>query len=192
MKGSHFSAVQHNGDVPCAFPVSGTCPGGVVYGNGDSGNGPCAEVAAEVHRCRLGVGGIHGGAAAQLYGWPGRPRVQEAAREPSKTVSGGPRQCYTCGKPGHLAKDCSLEEAVMPFSQFTESRGRPKLTKNQKQGNRRQREEDIARERRKREEEVAAERRQREEEVAAERRERKEDIARERRQREEETERRLR
>ena len=43
------------------------------YGNGDSGNGPCAEVAAEVHRCRLGAGGIHGGAAAQLYGWPGRP-----------------------------------------------------------------------------------------------------------------------
>ena len=33
-------------------------------------------------------------------------RVQEAAREPSKMMSGGPRQCYTCGKPGHLSRDC--------------------------------------------------------------------------------------
>ena len=38
-------------------------------------------------------------------------RVQEAAREPSKTVSAGPRQCYACGKPGHLAKDC-LQKSV--------------------------------------------------------------------------------
>ena len=73
-----------------------------------------------------------------MAGLEGR-RVQEAAREPSKMVSRGPRQCYTCGKPGHLEKDCSLEEAVMPFSQFTESWGRPKLTKSQKQGNKRKR-----------------------------------------------------
>ena len=31
--------------------------------------------------------------------------MQEAARDPSKTVNGGPRQCYACGKLGHLAKD---------------------------------------------------------------------------------------
>ena len=33
-------------------------------------------------------------------------RVQEAAREPSRMTGGSPRQCYTCGKPGHLSRDC--------------------------------------------------------------------------------------
>ena len=33
-------------------------------------------------------------------------RVQEAAREPSKMTSGGPKQCYNSGKPGHLSMDC--------------------------------------------------------------------------------------
>ena len=32
--------------------------------------------------------------------------VQEAAREPSRMVSGSPRRCYGCGEPGHIARDC--------------------------------------------------------------------------------------
>ena len=33
-------------------------------------------------------------------------RQQEAAREPSRMVSGGPRQCCASGKLGHIARDC--------------------------------------------------------------------------------------
>ena len=33
-------------------------------------------------------------------------RVQEAAREPSRMVSGSPRWCYGCGEPGHIARNC--------------------------------------------------------------------------------------
>ena len=32
--------------------------------------------------------------------------VQEAAREPSRIVSGSPRRCYGCGEPGHIARNC--------------------------------------------------------------------------------------
>ena len=32
--------------------------------------------------------------------------VREAAREPSRMVSGSPRWCYDCGEPGHIARDC--------------------------------------------------------------------------------------
>ena len=32
--------------------------------------------------------------------------MQEAAREPSKMVSGSPRRCYGCGEPRHIARDC--------------------------------------------------------------------------------------
>ena len=32
--------------------------------------------------------------------------VQEAAREPSRIVSGSPRRCYACGEPGHIARNC--------------------------------------------------------------------------------------
>ena len=52
LKVAIFQRYSYNGgDIPCAFPVGGTCPGGVVYGNGDSSNGPCAEVDAEVCGC---------------------------------------------------------------------------------------------------------------------------------------------
>ena len=32
--------------------------------------------------------------------------VHEAAREPSRIVSGSPRRCYACGEPGHIARNC--------------------------------------------------------------------------------------
>ena len=32
--------------------------------------------------------------------------VPEAAREPSRMVSGSPRRCYGCGDPGHIARNC--------------------------------------------------------------------------------------
>ena len=33
-------------------------------------------------------------------------KAHKTAREPSKTTSGGPRQCFTCGKPGPISWDC--------------------------------------------------------------------------------------
>ena len=131
VKGSHFPAVQHHGGVvPCAFPVGGVCPGRVVYRNGDSGNGPCAEVDPEVREgiaaeqlldsmpveLRIWVperkprtvaeAGRLTDDYAEARGPPEGRRLQEAAGEPSRMVSGGPRQCYACGKPGHITRDC--------------------------------------------------------------------------------------
>ena len=33
-------------------------------------------------------------------------RLQETATAPSRMVSRGPRQCYACGDPGHIARNC--------------------------------------------------------------------------------------